>query len=241
MVNHATQPTAPGTPAYIGIDVETTGLNTGPVEQGGSVLLEIAVVLFDKAFRVIDHEAPLIRPEGCWSADDINILAENSSDQVRDMHESNNLWFDLRSAYNGNGGFMCTIGQADQGITEMLYRHNVGPDNTLPLLGSSPQFDRQIVDRDLPKISACLDYHSLDASSFKLALDVSYGSGGESAAIIAGLQDSVLGQVSELVGRQAAETQGKKHRPLFDILVSARQIPSIIKRLGALALAKDNQ
>lgn len=240
MVNHDTQPSNPGTPAYIGIDVETNGLNTGPVDQGGSVLLEIAVVLFDKAFRVIDHEALLVRPEGCESADDVNILAENSSDKVREMHESDNLWFDLRSAYSGNGGFMCAIGQADQGIAEMLYRHNVTPDNPLPLLGSSPNLDRAIVARDLPKVSACLRYKTLDASSFKLALDTTYGHEGEGDEIIAGLQDSVLDQVSDLVGRQDAETQGNKHRALFDVLASARQIPPIIKRLGALAL-DDNQ
>jgi oligoribonuclease (3'-5' exoribonuclease) len=219
------------TPAYIAIDTETTGLNTGPVADGGDLLLEVAVVLLAGDLSVIDHVSALTLPAWFSDGEDFDALddlVDGCNDTVRTMHRDNGLWADLEAGLNA--GTVLTPAALDTQISAMLAARGVHSAAQLPLLGSSPNLDRGMVARDLPRTGACLHYHTVDASTLKELL---VRSGGEDAAVNAALDDAAVAAADEVASLTGTDAGQVKHRALFDILVSAAQIPAFSRLLGA--------
>lgn len=218
--------TAPVSPAYIAIDVETTGLATD------ADLLEIAVLLVgnDAGFAILDHVNVLVTPQSIPHCGYLpNSYIDSVGETPRNMHYDNGLWEDLNTALTDGSAY--SVHDVDNLIVEMLNRHGVTPDNRLPLLGSSPSFDRRIVDRNLPRTAELMNHHTVDATTLKELLERTYSDTDTTHGILDTISERAADEVSAL----QATTGGHltvKHRALFDIVVSLRQIAPFLDLLA---------
>lgn len=137
-------------PAFVWIDLETTGLNPDT-----DCILEIGVMITD---RDLDEIA-----RAQWFVDDGDALDRiaNADDVVRKMHEKSGLWRELATAPARNRSRVV----AESECAAFIREHCPDP---LPLAGSTIGFDRSFLRVHAPRVLDVVHYRSLDVSSLKL-------------------------------------------------------------------------
>lgn len=162
--------------ALLWTDLETTGL------EPDARLLEVGAILTDwnldeleTAAELVAHDVP---PGDLW---------ERSHPTVRAMHDESGLWNDLADAPED----ALPLEEIDARLVDLLDRHGA---ETVALAGSGVgTFDRRLIDRDLPALSARLVYWPIDA----------------------GVVRRFLGLVAEIPPPEIP-TEGRPHRALPD-------------------------
>lgn len=158
----------PKKPALLCLDVETNGLNIYKHR-----ILEIACcvqdVLFsrpiaDPAFfhRIVVPDYPGITDRGPA----VDRALEDANDFVREMHEKNGLWNDMRTSL----GRLPT--QVDAELAVWLAKELQKGNFDKPLLcGASVHFDRKFFEREFPRTLELCSYRNFDVSTIKRAFE----------------------------------------------------------------------
>lgn len=206
-------------PAYIAVDVETTGLDLN------DEVLEIAVVVLSGDFTIIDHYASVVIPNGINTSEDISLLKDDASQYVQDMHVNNQLWSDMEDSLVAP----VRRKEADQEIDDMLSTHCTEP---LPLLGSSVDvLDRPMIEKYFPKLAKHITYRSVNVSSF---LEIARRTYNIDEMTLDFGHSAIEDHVTEILSNPEYEFDGmcRPHRALYDILVSLYNLPVIVNLLS---------
>lgn len=141
-------------------DLETTGLSPA----GGSIL-EIACVITDRHFNVVDKFHCLVDPGE-------DVLAD-MNDYVTKMHTENGLLKEIRENRGGNA---LSVTEADRAFSAFLKNCNNGEPNNVLLAGNSlAGVDIPFMRYFLPKSDGEVHYRYLDVTSFRIAAGVWFG------------------------------------------------------------------
>lgn len=139
-------------PVAIGCDIETTGL------ENNSLILEVALVIFDENFQEINHISRTIHH-------DKNTIISACVDFVLDMHTSNGLIDDANNTPPEN-----TVESVEKELVQWIEDNTNG--TKLPMLGNSITFDRGVLERNMPHLLNAFHYRSIDATSLRLVADL---------------------------------------------------------------------
>lgn len=131
----------------IGLDFETTGLDTATVD-----IIEIALVLYTDQLEELDSYTAVLHLED-------DKIAE-CNEIVLKMHTENGLWEDVRDSELG-------VEFLDADLKVLLDGwDSYGNLKRTPLLGNSVHFDRTLLRRFFPEIESRLSHRNVDVSSF---------------------------------------------------------------------------
>ncbi len=134
------------TPTYLGLDLETTGL-----DPEHDLILEIGVlILGDDLTEITRFDAPI--------AHETHAIMTRINDYVRDMHTQNGLLSEL------DAGKGIPLEQSEQTLHLIIDAYPERP----VLLGSSVHFDRGFLRVHMPRIVERLSHRHCDASSFAM-------------------------------------------------------------------------
>lgn len=163
------------------LDTETTG------NRPDSELIEIGMVMLDvPSLNELGRLSVVIEP----SPEQFDVMMRN--DTVRKMHEHNGLIEDLRAGK----GVHCDA--ADAIINKWLDQY-AEPRTHIPYGGSGvSHFDRQYINRDLPRLGGRITYWALDVGSVR--------------------------RIFSLQGASTHSIDAKTHRALDDALVHADEL-----------------
>lgn len=215
----AERPTT-NTPVFAGIDIETTGLNTAPLDQGGDAILEIAVALFDADLRVVEHTEALVDFTYAWPDDQPGDVINRCGDIPRAMHFRNGLFEAINEYWTD--GVLPDLRETENLVCDMFDRHGVTPDSRLPLLGNSPRsIDGPMVARDMPRLAERITHQTVDATTLRLLLEDRHGVRTPEAFDTA---CAAAGAVVDTLVDTSHSAKGIQHRALYDIICSAEQI-----------------
>ena len=187
------------TAAFIGLDVETTGL-----DAHFDIILEIGMVAFDRN----------LKPLGAWSSvvqhRDDHIAIRRMGDVVQTMHRDSGLWADL---VDGMGKPPSNVNLEARRFIERW------TDKKLPMLGSSVTFDRSFLARGMPEVLEKFHHRSLDATSVKLAAGTQFSHTEGLNQLLDEFAGHYTDQLLDELGTQPHHR--KPHRPIYDICASA--------------------
>jgi len=138
------------------MDLETTGLDFQE-----DVILEVASVVTDKNLNVISCLSMVV--------DQPSTHLYKMNDYVKELHTKSGL---LEIINNGSGLHILKV---DEMITDEVNKYFTEP---VVLHGNSIHFDRNFINRYLPRLKVLLSYRMIDVSSFKECLKI-YEIGGE--------------------------------------------------------------
>lgn len=133
-------------PAFICIDLETTGL-----DYDKCCIIEVGIVVADADLNPVASQAWLVHPTTDMSEMD---------DFVRDMHTTNGLLEDLE-----NG-----LGHPDWAVEwrVLAWLSGLGLEpGTFPMFGSSIGFDRRMLSVHMPRLEEWFHYRNIDMSTIK--------------------------------------------------------------------------
>lgn len=172
----------PQTDLALILDTETTG------NRPDSELIEIGMVMLSvPSLNEVGRLTVVVDP----SPEQFSVMMTN--DVVREMHKVNGLLDDL---VTGKG---IPREQADALINKWLDQFTDSPRTHIPYGGSGvAHFDRQYINRDLPRLGRRLTYWALDVGSVR--------------------------RIFALQGASTASIDGKTHRALDDALVHAEEL-----------------
>lgn len=134
------------TPAFICIDLETTGL-----DYDKCCIIEAGVVIADENLEVMGKKSWVVAPETDLSEMD---------DFVRDMHTGNCLLDDLEA------GVGLPVWAVEGRILGWLDSFGLEA-GTFPMFGSSIGFDRRMLSIHMPELEAWFHYRNIDMSTIK--------------------------------------------------------------------------
>lgn len=180
--------------AYIGLDVETTGLwpfahdveatglwpftcenNDTPIfaPQPANYLLEIGLIAYDAEFNELGHIVRLTND--AMTHKHVEELAHKGAidDYVEAMHTDNGLWHEFFVLPFMAHTLPPTIAAIeDELIAWLEHFTDVDSDNTIQpiVVGSSITLDRVFLQTFMPRLHGKLHYRSIDATSLKEAL-----------------------------------------------------------------------
>lgn len=128
------------------IDLETTGL-----KASRDLVLEIACVITDENFEIVDQCQAVIAPASLP-------LAEIDP-YVRAMHTKNGLFAEICA------GAGLALDVADLEFEAWIGAFQASAAGPLLLGGSTPSFDRGFLEHHMPRVAGRLHYRSLDVTS----------------------------------------------------------------------------
>lgn len=142
------------TPAFVCIDLETTGLDFDKC-----CILEVGIVVADENLEVVAADSWLVAPTTDLS--EVN-------DFVNEMHLKNGLWFDLESGEDEDGNPVppFSVASAEAEILDWLGGLDL-EEGTYPMFGSSIGFDRHMLQIHMPALEAWFHYRNIDISTLK--------------------------------------------------------------------------
>lgn len=197
-------------PVAIAVDIETTGLS---IQHDH--IIEVAVCVVGNDRQIIDYENSIVVPGDSLNA--VDNLREGCDDFVREMHDHNGLWCEMRMTAHSTEH---TLSNVAERISSMLRNHGLSADNRVPLLGSSPGgLDRPMLEKDMPQVAAALTHHSIDATTFEETLRCFHGYTDEMVDEIKAETDRRVRADSGLHGVYMAP-----HRAMYDIVSSLHSI-----------------
>ncbi|MCK2199183.1 hypothetical protein [Corynebacterium callunae] len=190
-------------PGYIGLDIETTGL-----DPHNDLILEVGIAIFDECLRLIEGISLVVDT-------DFGHPAFVSMDQVVvKMHTESGLMNDLTSHDIW-----------DLELVEALCLRFIEDEDAagLPMLGSSVSFDRSFLAEHMPNLLAKFSHRSLDATSVKYALMTEVARGSVSEEEVEDLiHTDQKSYISSYLQDFPHQPDGMaKHRAGYDILASA--------------------
>lgn len=144
-------------PAFIWVDLETTGLD--PVRD---VILEVAIITTDAAFRPLARGGWLVVPN------ELERRIAEMPDVVRQMHGESGLLEDLRCRQYSLAN---TPGAVRYGIQCWLEENAPVPEryeDRPPMAGNTVNFDRAFFAHHMPNLRQFFHHRSLDVSTLKV-------------------------------------------------------------------------
>lgn len=139
---------------FIGIDIETTGLDP----EAGHIL-EVGAVLFDEAMRQKASTRLL-----CVDSVGVQLCAERDLDPyVLEMHEKSGLLAEL-SAVEWNAD---DARRSYEGMVDLIAAWHGMLGGPQPMLGSSVHFDRAWLKVHMPEVEKLFSHRNIDASSVR--------------------------------------------------------------------------
>jgi oligoribonuclease len=151
------------TPAFLFVDIETTGL-----DAERDHILEVGLATVNDVFQIIDEESWFVVERG-WRAK----LASNSV--VWDMHAKSGLIADLEEADKLIGRTATnkfSPSEVSWNILQWVNRRLEG--KKLPMAGSSVHFDRAFLTEDLINVAHLFSHRNIDVSSIKELVKIWY-------------------------------------------------------------------
>lgn len=196
-------------PAFIGLDLETTGL-----DAHSGVILEVGIIIFDDDLMPIKARSwltnELVEKEAIVSAPVVEV-----------MHEESGLWDDLKS------GHTQPLRQVEAEASAWILEAGA---KSLPMLGSSITFDRMWLDHHMPQLHRMFHYRSLDATSVLLASTSLYDFTNDT---VNDQQTLLVLDMLEHLGRWDL----KPHRALYDLCQSAALVKATLSAVATPPLA----
>lgn len=140
-------------------DTETSGIS-----PANNHLLEIACIVTDTGFNVLDESGfeATIR----YAPADVFAIRDAADDFVKDMHDKSGLWGRLPSGTN--------VGQVDQDLVEYIRQFAPAPRQGR-FAGNSLRLDMNFIDAFLPATAAHMHYRSIDVSSLAYVAQIKFG------------------------------------------------------------------
>lgn len=198
--------------AFIGLDIETTGLK--PNEE----ILEVGVVFFSSDLLPLREYTQLIvsaKTSGILDDIDLGGPVAGVDDFVVDMHTETGLWDELRAGYD-NLTVATSYTEADNIIAKVIaetLEQWPSQEGKYPILGSSVHFDRYQLQGRFDKTLSFFSHRHIDASTLTELLK----------AVDPESQEFCLGAATQAF-EQAELTQ---HRATADVIRSALLIKSV--------------
>lgn len=204
-------------PAYIGLDIETTGL-----DPDYDSILEVGVGFFDINLNLIHVDSGVVG----YDRKTTDELIAHMPEKVREMHSKTGLINDL--IYQENP----SLSVIEKALCDHIDKHT---DEKLPMLGSSITFDRSFLDLHMPALHEKFHYRSLDATSAKFAAMTQFHKDNQSEIefAISDLSESLTYAMIEENGFSPAVAY--PHRAAYDIIASAalaKASMAMVKSLG---------
>lgn len=183
---------------YIGLDLETTGLD--PDTSG---IVEIAMIAFDDRLDEVAHFTSLV-----YSTEADYARYTSLDDVVDRMHTESGLWDELDAHLDQHGGADITPQAVEARALAWLNTLDMPAGHKPMMVGNSITFDRTFLDAEMPKLLGRFNHRSLDATSVL------------EAAALTGADPAQL--------RDDAQGDATKHRALDDLRAAQRQITHAI-------------
>ncbi|BAF54897.1 oligoribonuclease [Corynebacterium glutamicum] len=194
-------------PAFIGLDLETTGL-----DAHSGVILEVGIIIFDDDLMPIAARSwltnELVEKESIVSAPVVEV-----------MHEESGLWEDLKT------GHTQPLRQVEAEASAWILEAGA---NKLPMLGSSVTFDRTWLDHHMPQLHRMFHYRSVDATSVLLASTSLYD--------FININDQQTLLVLDML-EHLKRWDLKPHRALYDLCQSAALVKATLNAVAKPPLA----
>lgn len=204
-------------PAYIGLDIETTGL-----DPDFDSILEIGVGFFDTNLNLVHVTSHVIGYDKKYFTSMVALMP----DVVRDMHTKNGLIEEILGSGNPRRR------EVEDSLCDLIDEYT---DERLPMLGSSITFDRSFLDEYMPKLHQRFHYRSLDATSAKFAALSQFHEENqpEIETAISDLSEELTTAMIEKHG--LSEVAAHPHRAAYDLIASAalaKASMAMVKSLG---------
>ncbi|ANE09035.1 exonuclease domain-containing protein [Corynebacterium glutamicum] len=204
-------------PAYIGLDIETTGL-----DPHNDSILEVGVGFFDTNLNLIHVTSQVIGYDQKYFTKMVHSMPE----VVKEMHTKNGLIDDILTSDNPRRR------EVEDSLCDLIDEYT---DEQLPMLGSSITFDRSFLDEYMPKLHQRFHYRSLDATSAKFAALSQFHEENQPEI------ETAISDLSESLTHAMIEEHGLSkdvaipHRAAYDLIASAALVKSsmaMVKSLG---------
>lgn len=150
---------------FIGIDIETTGL-----DERSEEILEIGAVLFDDQLNEVDHVQVVAPTAGGWN----RVHGGQLDEFIVDMHTKSGLIDDI----------LAMDAPSSRGLDEVIgtiREWNARLGGRQPMMGSSVHFDRAFLKEHLRDLHDLFTYRNIDASSFMLLAKITDPAKGQRA------------------------------------------------------------
>lgn len=139
---------------YIGLDLETTGLN-----PANSDIVEIAMIAFDDRLREVAHFTSLVY------STEADYARHTSLDDVVDrMHTESGLWDDIDTYIDTHGARDLLPLAVQNRALEWIASLDLAVQKPM-MVGNSITFDRTFLAAEMPALIAKFSHRSLDATS----------------------------------------------------------------------------
>lgn len=157
-------PTADTTPtiAYLGLDVETTGIDPHAATPAG--ILEVGMIAYTADLQPVAAFSSVVASPAALAH-----RAAGVDPFVEQMHTASGLWDELDEANRAE----ITPERVQQAALDWMEAANIP--RGLPMLGSSVTLDRAFLAAEMPELLAAFHYRSVDASSLCLAATITAG------------------------------------------------------------------
>lgn len=154
-------------PSIVWVDIETTGLNVKKDR-----MLEFGMILTNAYGEVIEGGVfQAYIDQNLETPSDIQYVKESCEEFVQKLHDNSELWDDLEEAHER--GETYTPFELSDAILGWFEDRDLQPE-TYEMAGSSVDFDRKFVSRDMPEVAnsegpgGWFHYRVLDVSTLKV-------------------------------------------------------------------------
>lgn len=160
---------------YIGLDLETTGLN-----PADSDIVEIAMIAFDNRLGEVAHFTSLV-----YSTEADYARYTSLDDVVDRMHTESGLWDDIDAHLDTEGAEDITPAAVQLRALEWIDSLDLAVHKPM-MVGNSITFDRTFLAAEMPALLDRFSHRSLDATS---VLEAAALTGADPAKLRADAQD----------------------------------------------------